>query len=368
MKLEDQIAERQLLVFLGQGGVGKTTVAAAAALHASRSRKTLVLTVDPARRLADALGVKLGAEAVAVGENLDAMMLDTKAALDALVERYAPSPETLKRVLASRFYAELSNAFAGSEEYVAMGALHDILADGKYDLVVVDTPPSKHAVEFLEVNRKLIRVFESGVVKYVFKPTKFLRLGGGAVASVLAKWTSAEYLSEMAEFVTTFDKMFADMEGRVRAIEDVLRDRRKTGLNVVTSADADSVPGSIDLYEEVTDRLGLRIESVVVNRHWPRLPGIEDVEDLARPGSFRDAAVRLVADHAKAEPEDAERFLDDAVRAAKFHDSVAREHADNVNALSAALPGPFHYVPALPHSVHSIEGLEVVRRHIFPSP
>lgn len=360
MRIEDQLAERELVVFLGQGGVGKTTVAAAAALHASRTRRTLVLTIDPARRLADALGIKVGSEPVNVGPNLDAMMLDTKAALDGMIQRYAPSAETLKRVLESRFYDELSRAFAGSEEYVAMGALHDLLADGRYDVIVVDTPPSRHALDFLEVNRKLIRVFESGAVKWIFKPTRFLRVGGGRVAEALAKWTSADHLREMAEFMTTFDQMFLDMEARVRRMEGILRDRRRTGLNVVTSAEAESVPGALELHEEVTDRVGLVVESCVVNRVWPRLRDVERVDDLG--------AAKYVADATGRSEADALRFVADAFRAAEFYDAIAADHATNVVRLRAALPGPFHVVPALAHSVHSLEALEVVRGHLFAAP
>ena len=368
MRIEDQLAERTLVVFLGQGGVGKTTVAAAAALEASRARRTLVLTIDPARRLADALGVKVGAETVEVKPGLDAMMLDTKVALDRLIERYAPSPETLKRVMTSRFYHELSNAFAGSEEYVAMGALHDILEEGGYDVVVVDTPPSRHAVDFLEVNRKLIRVFESGAVKWVFKPTRFLRVGGGRVAEALAKWTSADYLREMAEFMTTFDQMFLDMEERVRRIEGILRDRRRTGLNIVTSPESENVPGALELHEEVTERVGLVVEACVVNRAWPRLRDLERAEEMRTPGKVRDGAARFVAEAARASPQDAARFVTDAFRAAEFYDAIAAEHAANLQALRSALPGPFHVVPALAHSVHSLETLEQVRVHLFAAP
>ena len=232
LALSEQLRTKQLVVFLGTGGVGKTTIAAAAALEASRHRKTLVLTIDPARRLADSLGVKLGSEVASVRPNLDALMLDTKAALDALVRRYAGSQDTLRRILKSRFYEQLSDAFAGSEEFVAMGALHDLMADGKYDLIVVDTPPSAHAIEFLRVNKRLIRVYESGVVKYLFRPTRFLRLGGGYMAQMLSRWTSNEYVEEFGEFMTTFDQMFADMEQRVRAIDAVLTDPARTSLNV----------------------------------------------------------------------------------------------------------------------------------------
>ncbi|MHB8604289.1 MAG: ArsA family ATPase [Thermoplasmatota archaeon] len=365
MRLGDQLRTKKLVVFLGTGGVGKTTIAAAAALEASAHRKTLVLTIDPARRLADALGVDLGKDAVEVRPNLDAMMLDTKAALDSLVRRYAPNAETLDRVVASPFYAQLSDAFAGSEEFVAMGALHDILADGKYDVVVVDTPPSKHAVDFLAVNRKLIRVFDSGVVRYLFKPTRFLRLGGGYVAQSLARWTSADFLEDVAEFMVTFDEMFMEMESRVRTMERLVRDRDRTSLNIVTSAEPETAPLAIELYREVTERLALRVDSCVVNRYYPRLKGMENVRELAAEGPFREGAIRIVAESTKRDLDEARAFLDDAVAAALFYGALAREHEGALETLEREVAAPKHFVPALAHSVHDLDGLEQVRRHLF---
>jgi len=368
VKLEDQLAMKQLVVFLGTGGVGKTTVAAAAAYHASQGRKTLVLTIDPARRLADALGVKLGSEPVEVTPNFHAQMLDTKAALDKLITRYAPSPEVLRRIFASKFYQQLSDAFAGSEEFVAMGTLHDILQDGKYDLVVVDTPPSKHAVDFLATNAKLIRVFESGLVKYLFKPTKFLRLGSGYLANVLARWTSQEYLKEVADFMGTFDQMFLDMEKRVRAMQAILVDRQRTSLNIVTSAEYESIPMTQGLYNEVTKELKLRVDACIVNRYLPRLKGMEAVVDLREDKAFRQGAVRRVTEATGANAEDAEAFILDAVRAAQFYEVLATQHETNVRALQASVSAEFHFIPALPHSVHTLEGLRAISEHLLGRP
>ena len=365
LSLSEQLRTKQLVVFLGTGGVGKTTIAAASALEASRHRKTLVLTIDPARRLADSLGVKLGSEVANVRPNLDALMLDTKAALDALVRRYAANQETLRRILKSRFYEQLSDAFAGSEEFVAMGTLHDLMADGKYDLIVVDTPPSAHAIEFLRVNRKLIRVYESGVVKYLFRPTRFLRLGGGYMAQMLSRWTSNEYVEEFGEFMTTFDQMFADMEGRVRAIDAVLNDPARTSLNVVTAAEEESAPRAERLYRQVTDDLGLSISSCVLNRYHPRLHGMEVTASLEDP-AYRAGALRRIAAAARAPEPAAERFLDDAVKAARFYEVLARDQERYAGQLRSALPVPFHVVPAMPGSVHDLEGLERVRRALFP--
>jgi anion-transporting ArsA/GET3 family ATPase len=355
--LKDALATKQLVVFLGTGGVGKTTIAAASALHAAASgRRTLVLTIDPAKRLADALGVKLGSEVASVRPNLDALMLDTKAALDALVRRYAHDSATLQRIFASRFYEQLSDAFAGSEEFVAMGTLHDLLADGKYELIVVDTPPSRHAVEFLRVNQKLIRVYESGVVKYLFRPTRFLRLGGGYMAQVLARWTSSEYVSEFAEFMTTFDQMFQDMETRVRTMDAVLTDASRTSLHLVATPEEENVVQTSRLYQEVTSALRLPVSSCVLNRV---LPPVHSRDVLTH-----DAA--KLAERAGVAARDAQAFLHDAAIATDFYVTIASDQEKHARRLRAALPVPMDSVPTLPGSVHDLDGLERVRAALFP--
>lgn len=362
--LAEALRTKKLVVLLGTGGVGKTTISAASALEAARHRRTLVLTVDPARRLADALGVKMGSEIVQVRPNLDALMLDTKAALDTLVRRYAPSGDALARIFDSRFYEQMSDAFAGSEEFVAMGTLHDLLADGQYDLIVVDTPPSSHAIEFLRVNRKLIRVYESGVVRYLFKPTRFLRLGGGYMMNVLSRWTSSEYIEEMAEFMTTFDQMFQDMEARVRTMEEILSDPSRTSLHIVSTAEEESVPHTARLYRDVTDGLKLPIGSLVLNRHYPRLSGLEVADELRDP-TYRAGAIRRLVAATQASETDAALFLEDAIQAAGFYDALARDHEKYAAALQREVPIPARIVPAMPGSIHDLDGLERVRRALF---
>ncbi|MHB8586761.1 MAG: ArsA family ATPase [Thermoplasmatota archaeon] len=364
MRLQQQLDSRDLVVFMGPGGVGKTTVSAAAALDASRSRSTLVLTIDPARRLADALGVRLGSEPVEVRPGLHALMLDTKKALDDLIVRYAPDQSVMRRIFQSHFYANLSDAFAGSEEFVAMGTLYELLASKKWDLIVVDTPPSRHAIDFLAVNRKLIRVFESGVVKYLFKPTRVLRLGGGYFASVLARWTSQEYLEELSDFIVTFDEMFLEMETRVRAMQTILEDRRRSALNIVTSAEREAIDTTLHLADDVA-HLGYKVESCIVNRHHPRLRGIENFAALAEPGSYRTGAVQILVDSLGAGPATAERFLDDAAAAAGFYDAIAVEEEQELARLREEIRAPVTLVPALAGSIHDLAGLERVRARLI---
>jgi len=138
---------------------------------------------------------------------------------------------------------------------------------------------------------------------------------------VLSRWTSSEYIEEMAEFMTTFDQMFADMEARVRAIDRVLTDPARTSLHVVAAAEEESVPHTARLYRDVTEGLGLPIDSCILNRHYPRLSGLEVQDALAEP-AYRAGAVRRLAEAAGARATDAERFLDaglERVRAALFH-------------------------------------------------
>ncbi|HSR26117.1 MAG TPA: ArsA-related P-loop ATPase, partial [Candidatus Eisenbacteria bacterium] len=163
--LVEELARQRLVVCCGSGGVGKTTVSAALgmAVAAARDTRVLVLTIDPARRLATALGLtSIGTRPVPIAPRrlrdagltargeLSAAMLDAKSEWDRLVERHAPSPEVRDRILANRFYRGISTAFAGSQEYAALDAVYDLLASGDYGCIVVDTPPSRSALDFLE--------------------------------------------------------------------------------------------------------------------------------------------------------------------------------------------------------------------------
>lgn len=366
MRLAQQLETRDLVVFLGPGGVGKTTISAAAALHAARHRPTLVLTIDPARRLADALGMSLGSDPVEVTPGLHAMMLDSKKALDDLIKRYAPDADVMRRIFRSRFYENLSDTFAGSEEFVAMGTLYELLSSGRWETIIVDTPPSRHAIDFLATNRKLTRVFESGVVKYLFKPTRILRLGGGVAAATIARWTSQQYLEEVSDFVVTFDEMFVEMERRVRAMQAALEDRRRTSVNLVCAAEREAVDTAVRLSEEI-GRLGFRAENCVVNRHHPRLRGLENFVNVGSAGAYRDGAQKILQGTLEASAEVAARFLDDASRAAAFYDAIAEEEEREILRLREELGLPTVLVPALSGSVNDRKGLARIAAHLAPA-
>ncbi len=327
--LEDTLKDREVLAVLGPGGVGKTTLSAAMGLKASREQRTLVVTIDPAKRLADALGLDLGHEVSHVAEGLDAVMVDTKRALDDMIERYAPRPEKVRALFESPLYQELSNALVGSEEFAAMGLLHDFYVDGGYDLIVVDTPPAHHAIDFLTVNRRLQRVFESGLTRFLFKPGKLFSIAGGRMAKVFAKWTSREYLDALSDFMIEFEDMFYDMEDRVDRMEALVHDGERTALGLIAMPDPGAVGEALGLAREVNG-LGLSTAFSVANRVYPPLAG--DIE--GHP---------------------AHALLDHYAR-------LARVHADGVKRLGEQA-GPVVTVPALA-DVAGLEGLSRIEPYL----
>lgn len=322
--LSRTIEERDVLAILGPGGVGKTTLSAAIALLASREQRTLVVTIDPAKRLASALDLELGHEVSHVQENLDAVMVDTKRALDDQIERYAPDPAKVRRIFDSEMYQEISSALVGSEEFAAMGLLHDFYVHHDYDLIVVDTPPAHHAIDFLTVNRRLERVFESGLTRFLFKPGKLFSVAGGRMAKVLARWTSRDYLDTLSEFMLQFEEMFYDMQDRVTRMDELIEDGDRTAIGLVAMPDPGAVGEALGLVEEITE-LGLSTTFSIANRVYPPLAG-------ATEG-----------------PPERRALLDHYAR-------LARVHMDGVTRLREEA-GPVLTVPSLA-SVAGLEGLE----------
>src|SRR6476660_3908207 len=224
--LVDVLLERRIIVCVGSGGVGKTTTAAALALAAARrGKKTLVLTIDPAKRLANSLGlsalghqvqevdrVLVRTNAPAQTGELHAMMLDQKAAFDEVVQRHAKDPEAVKRILANPVYAQISGSLAGAQEYAAMAKLHDFDQRGGYDLIVVDTPPTAHALDFLDAPRKLSEAIDSPAIEWFRKlqgqgGSRWSLVGktGAYVLKRLAKFVGSKFIEDIAVFFTEFN-------------------------------------------------------------------------------------------------------------------------------------------------------------------
>lgn len=258
--LAGHVLQKNVIICCGSGGVGKTTVSASIALRAAiEGKKVLVLTIDPARRLANALGInvmensikevpreKFEAAGIQFKGSLSAMMLDTKREWDEVVKRYAPDTVSRDRILGNRLYNYLSNHLVGSGEFMAMERLYYLHQQGDYDLVVLDTPPTKHALDFLEAPKKLFSFLEDGTFVNAFmKPytegsgrpgmgMRVLKFGTNAVFKVLERIIGGDVLKDISEFVGSFEGYYQGFKGRAYGVDALLR-QPTTSFLLVTS-------------------------------------------------------------------------------------------------------------------------------------
>lgn len=242
----------RVVICCGSGGVGKTTTSAALAIRFALSGvRVAVLTIDPARRLADALSVgDIGNTAFPVpvpdlpaGASLDAMMLDGKRTFDDLVERFTPSPEARDRILRNHYYRYVSTRLAGSHEYMAMEKLYEIAHSGRYDVVVLDTPPSQHALDFLAAPEKMSNLMEEGVMRWLVLPAshsgwKMIERGSEVMAKVLRGMLGERTIMDIAEFFAAFQALWDGFRERAAKVRALLRDPGTRFVLVTTPAPA----------------------------------------------------------------------------------------------------------------------------------
>jgi anion-transporting ArsA/GET3 family ATPase len=284
------LAEKRILVVGGAGGVGKTTTAAALALQAAMGgRRVLVCTIDPARRLATSLGLEqltgkprrldLRRLAPQAAGEMWAMMLDTKRTFDALVERYTSDEAARDRILRNRFYQNVSTALAGSHEYMAMEKLLDLHGDDRFDLIVLDTPPTRHALDFLEAPDRLMGFLDTSVLKWVLKPyfvagrlTLKVATRTGALALGLAdRFLGLQFLQDLSEFFLAFEGMYDGFKERAARVGQLLRDPL-TGFVVVTSPARLALEQAVYFHRKLGER-GLPFVGFVANRVHVEPPG-----------------------------------------------------------------------------------------------
>jgi len=290
---EALVGDSSLVVVCGSGGVGKTTMAAAlgTALATTRDSRVLVLTVDPARRLADALGLSgIGNEPVRVDlaahagrGSLHVAMIDTKVSWDALIDRHAPTPDIRDRVLANPLYRNLTERFVHSHDYIAMERLYAEYSSGNYDVIVVDTPPSRNALDVLDAPRRMREFFGSRLLKLLTTATStgVLSLASRPFFQIADRILGQRFLGDIAEFFTLLRSMESGFVARATDVERTLQDER-TSFVVVTTLETAPLYEAQYLLAELTKRkFGLR--GVVANR----------VIDHDVVASARDAADRL---------------------------------------------------------------------------
>ena len=272
-----------LLIVVGSGGVGKTTLASALGLHAARrGHDTLVMTFDPSRRLKDALGVGEDAAGAPVRVKsdtpgrLDASLLDAKGTFDRLVDRYAPDPAAARRILRNRFYDRLAGGLAGILEYMAVERLFEIAAEGTYERIILDTPPTRQALDFLQAPERIVQFLESGALQIALKPWFDERgrfaagkgfIVGKGIEKLLDSLIGLGLLRDIAEFFQAFGPLYAGFKERALAVQQLLRAPSTTFL-LVAGPGRERVADTL-FFARKLEESGCRIAGVVVNQVHP---------------------------------------------------------------------------------------------------
>src|SRR5271168_3237582 len=278
------LAAKDIAIACGPGGVGKTTTAASLAATAvvEQGGRVLVLTVDPARRLADALGLKgigndevripdsvfTGAAAHPRGE-LWAAMLDTKQSWDDLIRTHAPDAETREQILANPLYQNISGRFVQSHDYIAMERLYEIHSEGKYDLIVVDTPPTRNALDFLDAPQRLADFFSSRLLRWLIVPyrSRLVNAATRPFYSVADRILGTQFLADISEFFILFQSMYDGFVTRSEAVTRLLSDRRTTFM-VVSTLEATPLREAEFFSTELTARK-LHLGAIILNKVLP---------------------------------------------------------------------------------------------------
>ena len=348
--LTSLVTERSVIVCCGSGGVGKTTVSATFALAAARAgRRACVVTVDPARRLADSLGVQSLANTPTEVEgdwpgHLHALMLDTKGTFDDLIHTYAPTPDQAEGILSNRLYQNLTGALSGTQEYMAMEKLHELVESGEFDVVVVDTPPTRNALDLLDAPRRLPRFLENRLFRALLLPTRMslraVGLATQALLRTLSKVAGAEIVQDAVAFFQAFDGMEEGFRTRAGAVRALLADPA-TAYVLVTSARPDAVAEASFFAEKLTER-HIATAALVVNRIHPHFGGTDGLPaDL--PGPLAALAANM----------------------ATLNDVATHEEGSYAALAEQIAPAPVGRIPLFGQDVHDLTGLERAADALF---
>ncbi len=360
--IEPSIHKHRILIVGGSGGVGKTSVSAALGLSAARSGyRTLVLTIDPARRLAAALGlddigpdaedvtVNLANGGIDVPGSLHAMMLDVRNTLDGAVERYAPTPERRDQILNNKMYQNIAGRLSGSQEYAAMQQLEAIASQNDFDRIILDTPPTTQALDFLTAPERLQAFFDSNLIRVFLSFSSKAGRGFFKVTDVLfrtlERLTGAQVIRDITEFFEVAESILQPFSAQAARAQRLLRDR-KTAFVIVTGANPHQLRDAGSFLETLKS-MGIRVSGIVVNR-WrqpisrkpPQLPDAIASEKLSERVTYWANALEHLAHRQTQAVEDLSAQSEDA--------AVIR-------------------VPEMSESIHSLEGLSALSEQLLRS-
>jgi anion-transporting ArsA/GET3 family ATPase len=348
-ELDDVISTSEVIVCCGSGGVGKTTTAAALGLQAVRiGRRCVVVTIDPAKRLADALGVPGGLSNDPVRLTVDgsgelwALMLDTATTFDGLVVANAANDQQAQRILNNPFYRNIAGSLGGTQEYMAAERLLALHLDRRFDLVIVDTPPTRNALDFLDAPRTLARFLDHPVFKLMMMPTRrglrVLSVAAQPLLRSIGKVIGSEVLADALAFFQAFDGMETGFRNRADEVIELLHGDR-TRFVLVASPRIDTIDEARFFAGKLVDK-DLAVAAVIVNRATP---------DFGKPAGKRPKRV-------------AEAALYD--NQAELHELAAGER-DHISPLVADTRRQPTWVPLLPDDVHDLEALDSIRALLF---
>jgi len=356
MNLVELVDTSEIIICTGSGGVGKTTIAAVLAMEAARrGRRAVVVTIDPARRLADALGLDgIGNTPKSIvgdwpGE-LHAVMLDTKSTFDDLVLRYSSDPAQAERILDNRFYRNISGALSGTQEYMAMEKLYELHADANFDLVVVDTPPTRNALDFLDAPRRLTRFLDHRLYRVLTAPTRGVMRAVNAAAQgfirSVSKVVGADVFDDAIAFFSAFEGMEQGFKERATHVLELLTDQR-TSFVLVASPKRDTV-AEAHFFAEKLGEAAIPVRALIVNRMHPQF-----TEQL--PEALRERSRTL-------EGTDLGGLY---LNLADFALVAAREEEHLAGLADQVAPAPVVRVPFLRSDVHDLTGLTEIANVLF---
>jgi anion-transporting ArsA/GET3 family ATPase len=372
--IEGLLASKEIVIACGSGGVGKTTTAAAAATMAAvrHGGKVLVVTVDPARRLANALGLEgfgnvekrvdpdaFKSAGVRPRGELWAAMLDTKQSWDDLVRRHAPDRETSGRILSNPLYQNISGKFIQSHDYIAMERLYEIHSEGNFDLIVVDTPPTRNAMDFIEAPRRMADFFSSRLLRLLIAPyqSRLVNMASRPFYQVADRVLGSQFLEDIAEFFILFQTMYGGFVERANAVERLLRDRRTTFV-VVSTLEAAPVKEA-EFFIEVLSSKRFHLGALILNKVLPEYLLDEAAEQ--RAARFCDDAVELakldgLAESLHTDQEQLARVLAEVGANFRNFAVVARREAGLRHDLQVR-PEVVATVPEFDEDIHDLPGL-----------
>ncbi len=375
-------ASREVIVTCGSGGVGKTTTAAALAAMAATQLggKVLVLTVDPARRLANAMGIERfgNTETRIAPETFDkigikprgelfAAMLDTKASWDDLVRRHAPDVATRDAILTNPLYANISGRFVQSHDYIAMERLYEIHSEGRYDLIVVDTPPTRNAIDFLAAPDRMAEFFSSRLLRWLTAPyqSQIFTVASKPFMGVADRILGSQFLADIAEFFMLFQTMHEGFIERAESVSALLSDRR-TSFVVVSTLEAAPV-AEAEFFIDALGERKLHLGAIILNKVLPAYLRSNQATKAAR--TLKDQAeslAALVVDETamRQSTDDVQRVLNEVAESFLNYRVVAKREAE-LRADLGAIADVVAAVPYFENDIHDLGGLIELGRTIW---